>query len=226
MCHHELGAHGQHQSEEGSPSYFNVTEAEEIVRLVQSLLAVDNYELRLKEEEGGKVTTRDICVICAFRAQVLLVRNVLRIADLGAVGRGSAEDYQGQETRIVIVSTVLSCRLREWSSVGIEADKSPTAPPSGLSPNGLLDNARKFNVAVTRGQALCVVVGKPILLCADPYFKHYMRGCVQRGSHYGVPCPPFDVAPGAGRLSKLDMAAAFADSYDTLGGGLGRGHGC
>ena len=88
----------------------------------------------------------------------------------------------------------------------------------GLSPNGLLGNARKFNVAITRGQALCVVVGKPVLLCTDPYFKHYVRACAQRGSHYGVPCPAFDAAPGS-RMGKLDMAAASAESFDALGAG-------
>ena len=135
------------------------------------------------------MSTRDIAVICAFRAQVLLVRNMLRKVGLGAIGVGSVEDYQGQETRIVIVSTVLSSRVREWSSVGIEhspegSENGLTTQVLGLSPNGLLGNARKFNVAITRGQALCVVVGKPVLLCTDPYFKHYVRACAQRGSHF------------------------------------------
>ena len=83
-------------------------------------LIQDNYLSPLEAEEGGKVTTRDIAIICAFRAQVLLVRNILRKAGFGAIGVGSVEDYQGQEARIVIISTVLSQRIREWSSVGIE----------------------------------------------------------------------------------------------------------
>ena len=44
-----------------------------------------------------------------------------------------------------------------------------------------LRNDRRFNVAVTRGMALCVVVGQPQLLYADPHWRELLRFCVKHG---------------------------------------------
>jgi superfamily I DNA and/or RNA helicase len=40
---------------------------------------------------------------------------------------------------------------------------------------------RRFNVAVTRGMALCVVVGKPQLLYADLHWRELLKYCVANG---------------------------------------------
>lgn len=40
---------------------------------------------------------------------------------------------------------------------------------------------RRFNVAVTRGMALCVVIGQPQLLYADPHWREMIRFCVKHG---------------------------------------------
>ena len=40
---------------------------------------------------------------------------------------------------------------------------------------------RRFNVAVTRGMALCVIVGQPQLLYADPHWREMIRFCVKHG---------------------------------------------
>ena len=45
-------------------------------------------------------------MICPYRKQVLYVRQVLRQADLGAVRVGTVHDYQGQEAKVIIVTTV------------------------------------------------------------------------------------------------------------------------
>ena len=57
---------------------------------------------------GERVTTKDVGVICAFRAQVLKMRVLLREVGLGGVNVGSVEDYQGQE---VSDSYLIACCL-------------------------------------------------------------------------------------------------------------------
>jgi len=43
-------------------------------------------------------------------------------------------------------------------------------------------NFRRFNVAVTRGMALCVIIGQPQLLYADPHWREMIRYCVKHGT--------------------------------------------
>lgn len=41
---------------------------------------------------------------------------------------------------------------------------------------------RRFNVAITRGMALCVIVGQPFLLMSDPYWKQLLNYCHAHGN--------------------------------------------
>ena len=113
-----------------------------------------------------KVATQDIGVICAFRSQVLKMRRALRDNNMGGINVGSVEDYQGQEMKVIIISTVLSARvpaLETRGSLGLFGDK------------------KKFNVAISRGMALCIVVGQPYLLHADPCWREFLEYCDQFG---------------------------------------------
>ncbi|CAN0124966.1 unnamed protein product, partial [Ectocarpus sp. 8 AP-2014] len=82
------------------------------------------------------------------RRQVLRLRKLLRDNNLGIVNVGQVEDFQGGEKKIVIISTTLSKRHRVEKEGKI----------------GFLGDPKKFNVALTRAQALAVVVGNPNLL--------------------------------------------------------------
>lgn len=42
---------------------------------------------------------------------------------------------------------------------------------------------RRFNVAVTRGMAMCVVVGQPLLLYADLHWRELHKYCVPNGDY-------------------------------------------
>ena len=94
------------------------------------------------------------------------VRLLLRARELGAVRVGTVDDFQGQEARIIFISTVLS---------------RPSSDPLGVGPNprgmtdhahsaaadpaiGFFRNPNRFNVAITRAQALMVVLGHPLVL--------------------------------------------------------------
>ncbi len=74
---------------------------------------------------------------------------------------------QGQEVRVVVASTVLTDWVDRFEHKGVF---------------GLMDDSRHFNVAVTRGMALCVVVGQPYVLHSDPCW----RGLVEHRNQKGV----------------------------------------
>jgi superfamily I DNA and/or RNA helicase len=47
---------------------------------------------------------------------------------------------------------------------------------------------RKFNVAVTRGMALCVLIGQPYVLYSDIVWKEFLEHCDRNGGYTGYPC--------------------------------------
>ena len=106
--------------------------------------------------------------------QVLKLRQALRTENLGGINVGGVEDFQGQESRIIIISTVLSSRVKQLEING---------------QLGLCGDHRKFNVAVTRGKCLCIVVGNPLYLHSDPSWRKLMNYCDSNGSFVGDPCP-------------------------------------
>ena len=63
---------------------------------------------------------------------------------------GTVEEFQGQERRVVVVSTVRSSP--EYLATDFQHKL------------GFLANPKRFNVAITRARALLVVVGNPYLL--------------------------------------------------------------
>lgn len=147
-------------------------------------------------KEKLPITAADIGVIAAFRQQVLKIRIELRKMGLGEISVGSVEDFQGQEFRVVVISTVLT--NTEWlHRQGNGASSSSLAATGGSQQNadkpmpavGLLNDARKFNVAVTRAMSLSVVVGHPELLySSDNLWKLYIKYCRLNGTFIGESC--------------------------------------
>ena len=132
------GVVGQDMREAESPSFFNPAEA----------VIVLDYISRLVDEG---VDPCEIGVVAPYRRQVLKVRE-----RLGARGWreevmvGTTEEFQGQERRVILVSTVRS------SPEYLQMDSQHKL--------GFLSNSKRFNVAITRARALLVVVGNPHIL--------------------------------------------------------------
>jgi len=224
-------------------------EATQVVELVESLLSSARV----------KVSTRDIGVVCGFRAQVLKLRKLLRARGLGAVNVGQVEDFQGREEKVIIISTVVARRDRVEHALrfmedsqaleasgasgsissgggggggGCESDEAAGGEneAGGGSPGewgqlGLLLSPKRFNVAMTRAQALCVVVGAPAPLCRDPCWRRLLEHVVSRGGWFGAGCAELGVGlngtdPSAGTdgAALLDHIAGLG-SADLLGGG-------
>ena len=93
------------------------------------------------------------------------LRLLLRARELAAVRVGTVDDFQGQEARIIFISTVLS-RPADLPLGGKPPKGSALIPPGDASDPtvGFFRNPNRFNVAITRAQALMVVLGHPLVL--------------------------------------------------------------
>lgn len=83
------------------------------------------------------------------------------------------EEFQGQERRVIILSTV-----RSTNKDYLDMDKEFRL--------GFLDNPKRFNVAVTRAQALLIVIGNPDMLCMDENWTRLLEYCNQNKAWVGA----------------------------------------
>ncbi|KAI0690995.1 P-loop containing nucleoside triphosphate hydrolase protein [Cerioporus squamosus] len=159
---------GRNEREATSPSYFNIDEA----------IQVKAYVVELLKDKRHPLHPEDIGVIAPYHAQVRKIRRLLKDSGLGTVKVGSVEEFQGQERRVIIVSTVRS------SADLLAYDAKFTL--------GFLSNHRRFNVAMTRAKALLVVVGDSAILCVDPLWRGFMNHIYLHGGWRGDE-PTWDV---------------------------------
>ncbi|KAJ1477069.1 AAA domain-containing protein [Baffinella frigidus] len=159
------GVQGRELSEDDTPSFFNRVEAVVVCSLIQLLI-----------KSHLKVSPSQIGVIAPYRKQVQKVRLLLREYDLDSVRVGTVDDYQGQEEKVVLLSTTLSNTER------LASDQDSSV--------GFLNNPRRFNVALTRAKALCIVVGNPLVMLARPHWRALLHHCLRTRSYAGCPPPP------------------------------------
>jgi len=142
----------------GSNSWCNQAEAEAVADTVESLHA---YGL----------STKSIGVMAAFRAQVLLIRKLLRQRKLEAINVGMVEDYQSVEREVIVLSLTRS---------------NNTFVPSDIDRNsGLFQQPKRINVALTRAEKLFIVIGNPVLMKKDPLWSVWLTYCREHGFWYG-----------------------------------------
>jgi helicase MOV-10 len=159
------GIAGKDMQERNSPSWFNNDEVQQVVAHVKDLLSM----------QRNKLTQADIGVITPYNQQVYRINLALRSQNLGNVKVGSTEMFQGQERRVIIISTVRSSE--QWIDFDVRHNL------------GFLDNPKRFNVAITRAIALLIVVGNPLTLKADYHWRELLKYCVDHGAYRGIPLP-------------------------------------
>ena len=128
----------------------SVEEAAVVAGIVTSLLgrtAVDRCGRR------ATLTPDDILVIAPYNAQVATLASALP----DGVRVGTVDRFQGQEAPVVIYSLAAS---------------SAAEVPRGIE---FLLSTHRLNVAVSRAQALCVLVGSPALLQAPVHTPRQLR---------------------------------------------------
>uniref|UniRef100_A0A3B3ZWP1 RNA helicase n=1 Tax=Periophthalmus magnuspinnatus TaxID=409849 RepID=A0A3B3ZWP1_9GOBI len=167
------GVTGLDTRESSSPSFFNIAEVEVLM----------DYVMKLLQTQGKKglstLSPKDIGIIAPYRKQVQKIRKALHIVekklkpskDLGGLKVGSVEEFQGQERRVILVSTVRS------SPDYVEIDKKFKL--------GFVKNEKRFNVAITRAKALLIIVGNPLVLRSDPTWARFLQYCQDQGGYRG-----------------------------------------
>jgi superfamily I DNA and/or RNA helicase len=122
------GVNGKDMREANSPSWFNPDEASVVLTYVKELLGTRRQPV--KQDEIG--------IITPYNKQAIKIKRALQ-SELGPnhlIKVGTTEMFQGQERRVIIISTVRS-------NVGyIDVDARHHL--------GFLGNPKRFNVAVTR----------------------------------------------------------------------------
>ncbi|XP_037629483.1 putative helicase mov-10-B.2 [Sebastes umbrosus] len=166
------GVTGIDEREASSPSFFNIAEVEVLMEYVRKLL--------LSHGKKGLATIfpKDIGIIAPYRKQVQKIRKALekvgkelKLVDIKALKVGSVEEFQGQERRVILVSTVRS------SPEYVEIDKTFNL--------GFVKNVKRFNVALTRAKALLIVVGNPRVLNTDTTWARFIQYCRDEGGYDG-----------------------------------------
>ncbi|NXC40338.1 SDE3 helicase, partial [Penelope pileata] len=177
------GVCGEDQREARSPSFFNTAEIEVLAQYLRKLL----------QSQGRRgcptLSPKEIGIISPYRKQVEKIclaitskDRVLRaLPDITQLKVGSVEEFQGQERRVVLISTVRSC------SEHLQLDQAFQL--------GFLRNPKRLNVALTRAKALLIVVGNPAVLSKDPHWHRFLRYCRDEGGYTGCPYEEEEEAP-------------------------------
>jgi helicase MOV-10 len=168
---------------------------------------------------------QEIGVVAPYRAQVRAIRELLKEADLAGVEVGSVEQFQGQvrakwrfcEMVVLILAPFKlgtkgdhfrhnskQLRSRQAESVGF-LTASPTYEWSVISCHlcQCMRPTHPLLVAITRAQALLIVIGDPEALGKDELWRTFMNYVVSSGGWTGktpswrqkdeVPVPGYNI---------------------------------
>ncbi|KAL8735739.1 MAG: hypothetical protein Q9181_002702 [Wetmoreana brouardii] len=147
--------------------WYNIREARKAIALAKDLLESGHIE-----QQG------EICIMSPFRAQVKVLRNMARKAEFWGLNIGPMDAFQGLESRFVIICTT---RTRNRF---LEEDAIKAA--------GIVNEPKKFNVAVTRAKQGLIVLGNPWVLEQDHHWCAFMRFCWRNGLWLMDPDGPDD----------------------------------
>lgn len=142
---------------------------------VDEMVMVRHYVDQLLDYRASRITAKDIGVVTPYQKQAQRMRVMLAGRGWDEVTVGSVEQFQGQERRVIIISTVRS------SKEYIESDVKHNL--------GFLVNPKRFNVAITRPQALLIVIGNPYVLSQDSHWAALLRYAVRNNAYTGCELP-------------------------------------
>ncbi|RDB23524.1 RNA helicase Mov10l1 [Hypsizygus marmoreus] len=161
-------------------TWYNKGEIDQIVGIIKSLVQEG-------QASSPPLKPADIGIMAAWREQVWKLRERLRNEKLNAVDVGTVEDYQGRESRVVIISCVRSSErfLQEDMEKGL----------------GFMLEKKRMNVAITRAKELLVVIGNGSILKQDPYWKGFLQFALRNKLYVG---PPLDIEMDGNYISRLE----------------------
>jgi len=173
LLRHVVGA----ENREGkSPSWFNLDEVQLVLEVIRSLL----------EEQRFGLSPADIGVVTPYSRQAQHIRAALHSQKqkglipvnkrdgLAQLKVGSTEEFQGQERRVIIVSTVRSqlATLRDFDV---------------KFALGFVNQPKRLNVALTRAKQALIVIGNAEVLETDENWRAFIEHCVGNNALVGSP---------------------------------------
>nr|CAD7447578.1 unnamed protein product [Timema bartmani] len=158
------GIRGRNLQEGNCPSWFNPQEVVQTIYYIKKLYAAG-------------LSPDDIGIITPYQRQVQELRSVMSsLSELEALPKiGSVEEFQGQERRVIILSTVRS--MVDYVKIDVRHAL------------GFIASPKRLNVALTRAKALLIILGNPHVLGTDPYWKYVLSYCVAHGGYTGCDMP-------------------------------------
>jgi superfamily I DNA and/or RNA helicase len=155
------GVEGEDRREGNSTSWFNSEEATIVKHYV---------ELLVKGTRTNRCNPEDIGIVTPYHKQVQKIRQLMKAKSYDTKV-GSVDEFQGSERRVIIISTVRS------TVDHIQFDKKHRL--------GFVANEKRFNVAITRAQALLIVIGNPYVLQNDKNWCELIKFCKENGGYTG-----------------------------------------
>jgi len=134
---------GTEEQDEDSPSWYNRAEITEVINRIHAI------------QSTNKVVNSDIGIITPYRKQVEKFKGTFNFFKprYDGIEVGTTEIFQGQERKVIIISTVRS------NSRYITYDNKYRL--------GFLSNPKRLNVAISRAQSLLIIVGNAQLLATN-----------------------------------------------------------
>ncbi|KAK0163342.1 hypothetical protein PV327_007034 [Microctonus hyperodae] len=171
------GINGENCQDSDSPSWYNPAEATQVYL----------YLLRLYD---CGISENDIGIIAPYKKQVSQIRALLTELDMQLPKIGSVEEFQGQERKIIILSTVRSNNKYVNDDVKYSL--------------GFIASPRRLNVAITRARSLIIIIGNPNLLTQDPYWRSVLNYCIKNKSYTGCDFPLGNIEANYDKLKEID----------------------
>lgn len=110
----------------------------------------------------------EIGIITPYTQQVKKIRTALTKANFTVPKVGTVEEFQGQERKIILMSTVRTVEHQ------LKMDERYSL--------GFIKSPERMNVAISRARACLVIFGSPKLLSLDPNWKFLIEYCIKNKS--------------------------------------------
>lgn len=147
---------GKTQKDNNGFSLYNAEEGEVIMGYVKDIL--------FNRINGRNVKQSEIGIISPYARQVLHLKELCKLNKFTDIEIGSAEQYQGREKDIIIISTVRS----QCNHIGF------------------LSDFKRLNVTTSRAKALMIVVGDAKTLGSNKHWKKLIEYCRKNKAYVDI----------------------------------------
>ncbi|XP_077294325.1 putative RNA helicase armitage [Arctopsyche grandis] len=144
------------------PSWFNPEEASMVM-------------LYLCKLYKHKVASDDIGIVTPYTQQVKHIRALVNDMGIAVPKVGTVEEFQGQERKVIILSTVRSnedCQQHDIEKLV-----------------GFIGHPKRMNVAFTRAQFLLIIIGNPHVLVLDSLWSNAIQYIISLNGYLGSDIP-------------------------------------